>query len=75
MKHIALHYHNVGDMVKKGQVKRRKIQSEDMIADRPTKGLRDSAKFKAFLNFLGLRSAKELETTIGKRLRVAEGDV
>ena len=44
-----------------------------MIADRLTKAL-SITKFKKFFKFLGLKSTKELKTTIGKKLGVTESD-
>ena len=73
MKHIALHYHYIRDLIKKGQVEMRWIPGEEMIADGLTKAL-GITKFREFFKFLGLKSAKELEATIGKKLGVAESD-
>ena len=69
MKHVALHYHYVRDLVKKKQVELVYKPSQEMIADSLTKGL-GLGKFKDFFSMLGLRSATELHKSIKKKLGV-----
>ena len=69
MKHVALHYHYVRDLVKKKQVELIYKPSQEIIADGLTKGL-GLGKFNEFFSIFGLRSTTELHKSIRKKLGV-----